>query len=100
VPCHALSARNSSSRSPHPHCSGFPPRRSFKSRVFAAKYGLRPVAVLTYTAQWDEAVPGLAASIAPPADGEAPAPAPAPPAPPASSGSSVAVVAGAGLTLD
>lgn len=45
--------------------SGFPPRRSFNSRAFAATHGLRPVAVLTYRASWDESVPGLVARIMP-----------------------------------
>jgi len=46
-----------------PRRSGFAVRRSFNSRKFACKHGLRPVAVLTYRAQWDERVPSLAASI-------------------------------------
>ena len=46
--------------------SGFPPRRSFNSRAFAAKYSLRPVAALSFLCEWDEAVPGLAAKLAPP----------------------------------
>jgi phosphatidylethanolamine-binding protein (PEBP) family uncharacterized protein len=43
--------------------SGFPPRRSFKSRAFASKYGLVPVAVITYVSEWDESVPELAAKL-------------------------------------
>jgi hypothetical protein len=46
-----------------PRKSGFAVRRSFNSRKFASAHGLRPVAVLTYRAQWDERVPALAASI-------------------------------------
>ena len=46
-------------------CSGFPPRRSFKSREFAAKHGLTPVAVLTFRAEWDESVPELVKAIMP-----------------------------------
>lgn len=46
--------------------SGFPPRRSFNSRAFAAKHGLTPVAVLTYRAEWDESVPELVKLITPP----------------------------------
>jgi hypothetical protein len=50
-----------------PLASGFPPRRSFNSRAFAAAHGLQPVAVLTYRAEWDESVPELVKLIAPPA---------------------------------
>ena len=56
--------------------SGFPPRRSFNSRTFAARHGLTPVAALTYLAEWDEAVPELAKRLAPPQE---PAPAAAAP---------------------
>jgi hypothetical protein len=51
--------------------SGFPPRRLFKQRAFAAKYGLVPVAALTYTCEHDAAQPYMAAKIqglAPPED--------------------------------
>ena len=47
--------------------SGFPPRRSFNSAAFAATHGLVPVAALTFPAEWDAAVPELAARLAPPA---------------------------------
>jgi hypothetical protein len=47
-----------------PRKSGFAVRRNFNSRKFASEHGLRPVAVLTYRAQWDERVSSLAASIA------------------------------------
>ena len=47
--------------------SGFPPRRSFNSRAFAAKYSLKPVAIVTFLCEWDAAVAELAASLAPPA---------------------------------
>jgi hypothetical protein len=43
--------------------SGFPPRRSFKSRAFAAKYGLVPVAALTYLCEYDDSVPDLAKKL-------------------------------------
>lgn len=43
--------------------SGFPPRRSFNSRAFAAKYGLTPKGVLTFNAEWDESVPASAAKL-------------------------------------
>jgi hypothetical protein len=43
--------------------SGFPPRRSFKSRAFAERFGLTPVAVVTYTAEWDELQPELAKKL-------------------------------------
>jgi phosphatidylethanolamine-binding protein (PEBP) family uncharacterized protein len=43
--------------------SGFPPRRSFKSRAFASKYDLTPVAVLTYRAEFDDSVPELAKKL-------------------------------------
>lgn len=51
--------------------SGFAPRRLFKQRAFAAKYGLVPVAALTYTCEHDAAQPYMAAKIqglAPPED--------------------------------
>jgi hypothetical protein len=44
-------------------CSGFPPRRSFKSRDFAKKYDLTPVAALTYLAEWDENVAEYAKAL-------------------------------------
>jgi hypothetical protein len=47
--------------------SGFPPRRSFNSRAFAATHGLQPVAALTFPCEWDAMVPELAARLAPPA---------------------------------
>ena len=37
--------------------TGFPPRRSFNSTAFAEKHGLRPIAVLSYKAEWDDSVP-------------------------------------------
>jgi hypothetical protein len=43
----------------HPACSGFAPRRSFKSRAFAEKYSLRPVALLTLRSAFDASVPAL-----------------------------------------
>jgi hypothetical protein len=43
--------------------SGFPPRRSFNSRAFAAKYGLTPLAIVTFFAEWDPAQPALAAKL-------------------------------------
>jgi phosphatidylethanolamine-binding protein (PEBP) family uncharacterized protein len=43
--------------------SGFPPRRSFNSRAFAAAHGLVPVAALTFVCGWDERVPLLAARL-------------------------------------
>ena len=46
------------------HC-GFAPRRSFNSRAFAARHGLRPVAAFTYCAEWDESVPELHKLILP-----------------------------------
>jgi hypothetical protein len=45
--------------------SGFPPRRSFDSRTFAATHGLRPVAVLTYRAEFDASVPELVKRLQP-----------------------------------
>lgn len=42
-----------------PKASGFPPRRSFKSRAFAAKYSLKPVAAVSFRAQYDDLVPEL-----------------------------------------
>ncbi len=43
--------------------SGFPPRRSFNSRAFVAKYGLRPLAILTFFCEWDASQPALAAKL-------------------------------------
>ena len=45
--------------------SGFPPRRSFDPRKFAAANGLVPVAVLTYRAEFDADVPELVKLITP-----------------------------------
>ena len=43
--------------------SGFPPRRSFNSRAFAAKYKLTPLAILTFFCEWDAEQPALAAKL-------------------------------------
>ena len=51
--------------------SGFPPRRSFKQRAFAAKHGLVPVASLSLLFEHDAEQPYMAAKIqglAPPDD--------------------------------
>jgi hypothetical protein len=45
--------------------SGFPPRRSFNPKAFAAANGLVPVSVLTYRAEWDASVPELVKLITP-----------------------------------
>lgn len=46
--------------------SGFPPRRSFNSRAFAAKYSLVPLAVVTFLCEWDSSQPALAARLSAP----------------------------------
>ena len=43
--------------------SGFPPRRMFKQRAFAAKYGLIPVAAVSWITEHDDAQPFMAAKI-------------------------------------
>jgi len=43
--------------------SGFPPRRMFKQRQFAAKYGLIPVAAVSWITEHDELQPYMAAKI-------------------------------------
>ena len=51
--------------------SGFPPRRSFKQRAFAAKHGLVPVASISLVFEHDAVQPYMAAKIqglAPPDD--------------------------------
>lgn len=50
-----------------PPFSGFPPRRSFKSKDFAAKHSLVAVAALTFPCEFDASVPTLSARLAPPA---------------------------------
>jgi hypothetical protein len=43
--------------------SGFPPRRMFKQRAFAAKYGLNPVAAVSWITEHDDVQPYMAAKI-------------------------------------
>jgi citrate lyase synthetase len=52
--------------------SGFPPRRCFKQRDFAAKHGLVPVAAVTYLCEHDASQAYMAAKIQgiPPPDDE------------------------------
>lgn len=67
IVAYAQPGRIAPAEAPISATSGFPPRRSFNSRAFAAAHGLTPVAALTYRAQWDELVPELAQRLAPPA---------------------------------
>jgi len=47
--------------------SGFPPRRSFKSRAWAARLGLKAVAAVSFFVAYDDNVPDLQKALAPPA---------------------------------
>ena len=47
--------------------SGFPPRRSFKSRAFATEHHLKPVAAISFRASYDDLVPVLHKRLQPPA---------------------------------